>query len=66
MGVGVGACAVTGHLPVSTRSRLRVIQRGVAAADRRGHVSPSPRWSVSVPGVTDMKRRRFRVNTADS
>lgn len=40
MGVGVGACAVTGHLPVSTRSRLRVIKRGVAAADRRGHVSP--------------------------
>lgn len=47
-------------------SRLRVIKRGVAAADRRGHVSPSPRWSVSGPGVTDMKRRRFRVNTADS
>lgn len=66
MGVGVGACAVTGHLPVSTQSRLRVIQRNVAAADRRGHVSPPPRWSVSLPGVTDMKRRRVRVNTADS
>lgn len=46
MGVGVGACAVTGHLPVSTRSRLRVIKvvwrqpiAGVTCPRRRGGVS---------------------------